>query len=242
MVVIPPNMAKLVGQFNGINGYPKLSNKYIGVLLKKKGKGIGESDEEFEDLIEGDYYRWERPYLDYPRWADSHESKPTRVYIEDIKNNQDQFVLFATQADMISQFNEIQPKKDSLYIRSHPGPWTKEMEVQEDQVIKILEHFGMYYGPQLDCLAELYLHGRKRDLFSQKGEPIMHRMHQLHVTGHMNRDETREAISRMNKNTIIVPYHSMRPLDFIEDVAEGKRVYIPKIRERYTLEGIRNGV
>ncbi len=241
MLVIPPNQAKLLQAFNGTNGYPRLSNKYIGVLMKPKGKGRAEDeDEEFEDLIDGDYYKWERPYLKYKRWdaEEGHADRPTRVYLEDIAQNQDKFMLYVGQADMISYFNAINPGPNSLYIRSHPGPWTKEMEIQEDHIITILQLFGMYRGPQKDCLAELYLEGRKRTLFS-KGTPIVHKMHQVHMTGHHNRDETRELISELNDDMIIVPYHSMHPIDFVNDVAKGKLVFIPMARQTYTLQEIR---
>jgi ribonuclease J len=235
MLVIPPDQAKLLQAFNGVNGYPKLSNKYIGVLLKPKGKGLVD-DEDFEDLIDADYYKWERPYLDFNKWDPKrcHESKPTRISLEDIADNQDKFLLYVYQSDMISFFSKIKPRKNSLYIRSHPAPWTKEMEVREDQLIYILKSFEIYHGQQKDCLVELYLEGRKRDLFSQ-GESIMRNVHQVHVTGHMNRKETREVIRSLNDKTVIIPYHSMNLRDFIDDVAKGRKIYIPILRQSFNL-------
>lgn len=232
-----PHQAKLLQAFNGANGYPKLSNKYIAVLLKPKGKGLIDSEEEFYDLVEGDYHKWEREYLDLERWSPGEPaSKPKRVSLEDIANNQDNFILSVSLPDMISLFNTIKPKENSLFIRSHPAPWTKGMEVQEDELISILKHFGMYYGPQEDCLGKLYLNGS--DLFLQ-GKPAVHKVHQVHVTGHMNRDETREALGRMSDNAIIVPYHAMNPMDFVNDVAKPKRVHIPERGKPCTLGQIR---
>ncbi|MCK4588869.1 MAG: MBL fold metallo-hydrolase [Nanoarchaeota archaeon] len=238
MLVVPPNQAKLLQAFNGVNGYPRLNNKYIGVLLRLKGKGLGEKEDEFEDLIESGYYKWERPYLKFGRWdpEKGHQSKPSRVFIEDIKNNQDQFMVWMSQADMVSLLNTIKPARNSIYIRSHPGPWTKEMEPQEDQIVSILEHFEMYDGKQEDHLAKKHL-GDQLNLFS-KERPEVHRLHQVHVTGHMNKDETREAIAGLSKKTIIVPYHAMHPVQFLTDMVEGHRVFIPKVKRTYTLEEI----
>lgn len=241
MLVVPPNQAKLLQVFNGANGYPRLNNKYIGVLLRLKGKGLGEKDNEFEDLVEGSYYKWERPYLKLNRWdpKEGHEAKMTRVYTEDIAKNQDQFMVYTNQADMVSLLNRIKPARNSLYIRSHPRPWTKEMEAQEDQLVSILKHFEMYDGEQPDHLAERHL-GRQLNLFSNE-RPQIHRLHQVHVTGHMNQEETREAIAGLGKKTIIVPYHSMHPKDFqkvLGGVAGGHRVFVPEIKKTYTLEEI----
>ena len=108
------------------------------------------------------------------------------------------------------------------------------MEVREDQLIYILKSFEIYHGQQKDCLVELYLEGRKRDLFSQ-GESIMRNVHQVHVTGHMNRKETREVIRSLNDKTVIIPYHSMNLRDFIDDVAKGRKIYIPILRQSFNL-------
>lgn len=241
MLVITPGEAKLLQMFNGINGYPRLSNKYIGILLKPKGKGRIDTDEEFQDLIEADYYKWERHYLKLRGWDANagHEGRPTRVSLEDIEKNQDKFMLHLNLADMISFLNKIKPRENSIFIRSVPAPWTKEMEVQEDQLVAVLKHFGMYDGPKEDALAQLYTTGRKADLFARQGKAPVHRLYQVHVTGHMNRYETRETIESLGEKTIIVPYHSMRPLDFAEDVARSHKVFIPLAKRTYTLKEIR---
>ena len=242
MLVVPANQAKLLqgfGSFSELDRkFPKLSYKNIGVLLKLKGKGKGEDEGEFEDLIERDYYMWERDFLHFNRWNGKPESKPIRVFIEDIAENQDQFIVYMSQADMVSFLNKIRPKKNSIYIRSHPGPWTDEMKVQENQVLNILKRFNMDDGLQADYLAHLYMKGKKATLFTQ-GKPPVHKMHQVHVTGHMNKEETQEAIAGLSKKTIIVPYHAMHPVNFLTDVAQGHRVFIPEIKKTYTLKEIK---
>ena len=221
MLVVPPSQALYLQQFNGINGYPRLENKYLGIYLPKKNKGRLDQ-EGLEKLAERDYFYWERRFLELERWED-HFSKSQRVSVEDLKKNQDKFLVFLPFGSMIDTLEEVRPAPHSIYIRSHPGPWIKEMEVQEERQIEILKAFGMYDGPQVDYLLRGNL----------LAEQIVKNMHQVHVTGHLNRRETREILQQFN--CTIIPYHCMDPRDFVNDVAKHTKVLIPERRKTLTL-------
>ena len=222
MLVIPPAQAIALKLLDGINGYPKTDWKYIGVLLPRKKKGLIDREDFDESIIEKDYYWWERQFLRLPRWK-KHEGKIQRVSVEDLKNNQDQFLTFLSFSSMLDVLEEVQPVPNSIFIRSHPGPWTKEMEIQEDRQVNILKQFGMYAGPEPDVLTP----------------SIERNMCQIHVTGHLNRDETREILDsaiQSNPGVTIVPYHCMHPPDFPEDVAKTtKKIIIPQRGEKFVL-------
>jgi len=239
MLVISPAQAKMLQLFNGIYNYPKLSSKHIGVLLNLKGKGLAEKEEEFQDLIEEDYYNWERDYLHLSRWdkEKGHESKPTRVFIEDIKNNQDQFAIFLRESNALGLFSEIHPAKSSIHIRSTTAPYTPDMEEKERVFIEVLKHFGMYDGPQEDYLDKLYLEKSKFDLFNFPITPRIHKMHQVHINGHMNRFETKEKIAELDRNAIILPYHTLYPQMF-QNLSDGRRIFTMERNKQYSLEEI----
>jgi len=217
MLVISPAQALGLKQLDGVNGYPKLNWKYVGVYLHRKNKGLLDKENHSQEKVEKDYFQWERQFLTYQRW-DDHQSKPQRVSIEDIKEHQDKFLVYMPQNYMIDMLTEISDKttdqiKNGIYIRSHPGPWTKDMEVQEDQQINILKQFGMYDGPQPDYLTP----------------SILRRLHQVHITGHLNRKETRNILRQFN--CTIIPYHCMFPQDFVKDVASHTDVIVPLNRK-----------
>jgi len=223
MFVISPSQAIYLQMLDGVNGYPRLNWKYIGVLLPRKRKGLIDRPDFPIEMAEQDYFAWERKFLGRPIW-EGHQSKFQRIRLEDIKNNQDKFIVSITPAHMLGILDEVKPIKNSIYIRSHPGPWTMEMEIQEQRQIKALKQFGLYDGPQPDFFTR----------------SIMRNMHQVHVTGHLNRNEVRETLERVivsNPNVTIIPYHSMYPKDFPQDVAKtAKHVLVPKRLKRYNLE------
>lgn len=220
MLTISPAQAKYLQAFDGKNDYPKLNWKYIGVYLHRKRKGLLDREDFDQSMAEADYYSWERDFIKIDRWnkgGSEHKSKSQRVSIEDMRDNQDKFLVYMPANYMIDMFTEIRPKKNSIYIRSHPAPWTKDMEIQEEIQINILKHFGMYDGPQPDYLTP----------------SMMRKMHQVHITGHLNRQEATQImqILRMAINPTIIPYHSMHPKDFIKYAAKNCKTKFLEIRK-----------
>jgi len=239
LCVTPAQMVYLK-EFDGEYGYPLIDDPNIAVLLPRKRKGLLDREDFPDDMAESDYYYWERQFLRWQRWSEgAKKSDPRqmklfeglemeggnkkcrqRVTLEDISKYPDKFLVLMPFNNMIEIFEEVRPPANSIFIRSHPGPWTKEMEIQEDRQINILKRFGMYEGPQPDHLTP----------------SIVQRMHQVHITGHLNRRENREVFSRFGKETTIVVYHAMHPNDFPEDVAKHLNVIVPNIGEQFLLE------
>ena len=217
MLVIDPAQAKYLQIFNGFNDYPRLDLKYIGIYLPRKSKGIIDREGFPKELIKQDYDEWEQEFLEKSRW-NGHQGKMQRVSINDLRDNQDQFLMYAPFASMASILQEIDPKTNSIYIRSHPAPWTPEQEIMEEQQINLLTKYKMYDGP-------------KPDYFTQK---YMRKMHQIHVTGHLNIEETREILSKFD--IPILPYHCTEPTNhFVNDVAKHTKVIILERGIKHTL-------
>ncbi|MEW5896535.1 MAG: MBL fold metallo-hydrolase [Nanoarchaeota archaeon] len=227
MLVVSPAQALGLKLLNGMDGYPKLDWKYIGVLLQRKNKGIIDKDEFADDklmeLIERDYFHYERDFLKKDKWQASdgegnkkgHQSKVQRVSIEELKRHQEQFIVYMPLANMPEMLEEIQPAANSIFIRSHPAPWTPEMEEMEKRQINLLRTFGMDDGPRLDYLTPYTNNGGN-----------WRNMHQVHVAGHLNRRETREILQQFN--CTIIPFHCLNPEDFVKDVAGHTKVIIPE--------------
>ncbi len=209
MLVISSDQAAMLDLFDGKYGFPKMNWKYIGVMLPRRNKGILDNPEYSEYLQEKDYYRpTDETYFKLKRWQE-HDGKPQRVSIQDIANNQDQFLVSLSLYNLNSFLSEIQPK-NGIYIRSHPDPWTEEMKVDEQRLINILKHYDMYHGPQIDPF----------------NNDIEHSMHQAHITGHLNITETKEILQGFD--CTIIPYHCMNPQDFYEF---SDKILIPRLRE-----------
>jgi len=215
MLVINPAQALLLKMFDGMYEFPRLDWKYIGVFMPRKNKGF--IDKDFpKHLIERDYFFWERQFLEAEHWS-GHKNKIQRVSLEDIRDNQDQFLSFISQNQMIDTFHEIKPKPGSFYIRSHPEPWTLEMEVSEARIINILKAYNMFNPHPKDHL----------------NPNAKVNIDQVHVTGHLNRNELRSILRRFH--CTIIPYHCMDPRDFVNDVANHTNVRIVERGEQFTL-------
>jgi ribonuclease J len=258
ILCVSPDIMMYLRAFNGANGYPKPNAPYIAVLLPKKDTGSLDNAEIPKDIIEGDYRYWERQYIGWKQWKNSAKKKKRRngkvdgrqtmllpdemyeetppavenpsigspirgrqrVSLDDIAKYPDKFVLYMPPAAMADMLAEIDPPKDSIYLRCHPAPWTKEMEVQEDRQVNTLGIYEMDDGEFPDHLTP------HRGKF---------KMHTVHVTGHLNREENREIFASLPAETIVIPYHCMDPRDFY-DIAKGHRIIIPILEKPLILD------
>ncbi len=216
MLIVNPAQVLALKMFDGQYGFPRMDWKYIGVYLPRKRKGLLDREGYPDEMVAGDYFYWERRFLEMARW-EGHASKVQRVSVEDIRENQNQFLVFMPFSYMPEMLEEIRPAENSIYIRSHPAPWTPEMAIQEERQINLLKAFGMYDGIQRDYLTPT----------------IERKMHQVHVTGHLNRRETRELLRKFNCPIIV--YHCQNPFYFVEDVASHTKVIIPQRGEKFTI-------
>ncbi|MEM7813931.1 MAG: MBL fold metallo-hydrolase [Candidatus Aenigmatarchaeota archaeon] len=181
-LVVDAQQAFLLDAFDGDMGYPKTSYKHLGIFIPKKGRGT--LDEDYpEDFQERDYRNWEREYL-------AHKN---RVAIDEMRQDPGKFILCASPTRVPDLMDLAPLPEGSMYIRSHPEPYTEEMELDE----KILENW----------LAALGIREDGRDLFGSE-RPC--KLPQVHVTGHMSMEETAELINRINPKTL-VPVHTAYP-------------------------------
>lgn len=211
-LVINPNMALLLKSLKG-EGYTNLTQKYIAVYLPKKRKGTIDSGEE-DYIINQDYFEWERQFI-VKDW-DGPQGKLQRVSDEDIKQNQDQFLVYVPQNQMLNFFDSVKPAPRSRHIDSIPSPWTETMKLQQTEKINILNVNEMYEGPKSDFL---------NPEFERK-------TNQVHVTGHFNLEENHRFVQ--NFNCPIIPYHCMNPQD-IKDTASHTKVIIPLRKQEMVL-------
>jgi ribonuclease J len=214
MLVITPAQALALMLFDGDHALPRINWKYIGVFLPRKKKGFLDKDYP-EELIKEDYYYWERQILSFQKWK-GHEGKPQRVSLEDIRDNQDQFLFNLSLYQMIGMLNETHPAKGSFFFRSVPEPYTEDMAIQEVRLINILKAFGMLNPEPKDHL----------------NPSLKVNVDQVHVTGHFNRREFREILAPFQH---IIPYHNMSPRYYIEDHAGHARITIPLRGEKLIL-------
>jgi ribonuclease J len=196
MLTISMDQALYLKAYDGADGFPKLNWKYIGVYIPPSGNGFFGNPRYPQELAREDYKMWQRPFLDKGEWT-QHDGKIQRVTIDDIKNNQDQFLmtLSGNASLMLSTFEYIRPRPGSKYIRSNPQGWTKSMEIEDEKKINVLKDFTMYDGPQPD--------------YFESG--VMHDMTQIHITGHMNTQEVQRTIDKFDPDiTTFYPYHTLQ--------------------------------
>lgn len=217
MLVIRPDQAILLKllEGQGVKDCPKLNWKYIGVYLPRKGKGLLDREGYSLEEAEKDYSYLERGFLkENILWEEEHLSKVQRVSINDLKNRQEEFFVNMPAYTAAGMLVEIEPKEKSIYIRSHPEPWTEDMKNSATRFKNILNLFGMDEGEREDYLTA----GIKRD------------MHQVHVTGHLNLRETTEILTRIKEqvpNCKFIPYHCKDPRQ-IEEIVGKERTLIPE--------------
>jgi ribonuclease J len=108
---------------------PDIDDENLELYAPRKTWGLIGSDWE-DRLIKQDYDTWEREYLD-----DS-------ICCHDIKNNQDEYMIFMTNFDLKELIN-IRPVKNSIFIKSVCEPFDLEMELDWKRVKNWIDHFGM---------------------------------------------------------------------------------------------------
>ena len=162
-----------------------------------------------QEMVERDYRVWQRHYLDPKRKWDGNKKKVQRVSIQDMKKNQDKFLVYIPANHLVAMLEEIQPKEGSKFIRSHPGPWTKSMEVDEARQIEVLDHYNMLTGPKLDVL-----NGTQSNITT------------VHITGHWNKEEYSEVLRELD--CLKIMYHTMIP-KLSAMYASRRRQIIPQI-------------
>ncbi|MBU2560747.1 MAG: hypothetical protein KKD17_00465 [Nanoarchaeota archaeon] len=236
ILCIHPDQMIYLRAFDGEHGFPKTDDPHLAVIMTQKNKGNLDNEDVPRDIIEADYRYWERQFINWKKWVDSVKKRDPRqleliadeegmgaprkgkqrVTLEDIAKHPDKFLVSMPPAYMIDMLTAIRPPRRSRYIRSHPAPWTKDMEVSEDRIINALIRFGVY--------EEEFKGDFPDHLTPHRG---VYRLHTVHVTGHNNRRENKEIFAQFDPDVTIYVYHCMYPKDFTEDVAKHLNVVVP---------------
>ncbi|MEK6888168.1 MAG: MBL fold metallo-hydrolase [Candidatus Aenigmatarchaeota archaeon] len=183
-LVIDARQAYILDMFSGVFGYPTTNSDVIRIYMPKKNKGT--LDTEYPDP-ERDYQKWERPYIEHRN----------RITKEELQRNQGHYIR-SMSGGQIRELSDMDMLDDSVYTRSHPEPYTEEMELDE-KILKIW----------LEKLNLIHLEDPK-DLFNS-GQ--IFEVPQSHINGHMTGEETAYAINRVNPK-VLIPIHTVEADDF----------------------------
>lgn len=114
--------------------YPKPDDKHIRVYIPRKKWGVLGRDPTIwtKELLEGDYYSWEREFLEYNNRTD----------YQYVSTHQKELV-FSCNDFQLKELIDVRPEPGSQYIRSTTEPFDDEMELSEERVINWLVHFGL---------------------------------------------------------------------------------------------------
>lgn len=118
--------------------------KDFDIFLHRSGWGVYE---------ERDYYKWQRPFLNYPN----------TVKAEDIAKQQSKYMVFMEFFDL-TEMLDIRPSAGSMFIHSLTEPFNEEMAIDFERMMNWLNRFniplrhahasGHADGKQLKKIAE----------------------------------------------------------------------------------------
>lgn len=116
------------------NIYPSPKDSNIKVFVSRKSWGLLDKDPQIfpDELIQSDYKKWERQFLDYPNYVD----------YRDIKQNQKDYVFYCSDFQL-QNLIDIKPSEKSSYIRSSTEPFNDEMKHDQTRIKRWLIHFGL---------------------------------------------------------------------------------------------------
>jgi len=125
--------------------YPSPQDPHIRVFVSRSSWGLLDKDrnawldssvrvddEGWDRLVQEDYKKWEREFLDYPNYAD----------YRDIKKSQGNSVFYCSDFQL-QNLIDVRPKEGSSYIRSSTEPFNEEMKLDHDRIKRWLIHFGL---------------------------------------------------------------------------------------------------
>ena len=108
---------------------PRVDDENLAFYANRKSWGlIGSSCD--QRLLNGDYDKWERDYLD------------KAICYKDIKADPSKYLMFCSNFDL-KELIDIKPVSNSVYIKSVCEPFDQEMEMDWERVKNWLDHFGL---------------------------------------------------------------------------------------------------
>ena len=126
--------AYLLEQFSALGGdeYPSIDDPHLCFYADRKGWGLSGRDDYPQNIVEQDYYSWEREYL----YMDN------TVNFREVRENQEQY-LFYCNYFQLNELLDIMPKAGSRYVRSVCEPFSEEMMFENKLVMNWLELLGL---------------------------------------------------------------------------------------------------
>ena len=137
-LVIEPKQAYLLklfrDEFGESSPYPDPQDSSIKVYMQKGEWGLIDKDINVytRKLLDEDYKKWARPFLDYPNVVD----------YRDVSGKQSE-MLFTLNDYKIQELIDIKPKENSGYIRSLTEPFNDEMEFRQERFKNWFVKFGL---------------------------------------------------------------------------------------------------
>ena len=165
---------------------------YLTVLEKEgvlKERGIKKADLQNVMLYAKrkiTFKKWERDLIKNYKTCNS----------ENIRNNKKKFML-VLNFYQVQELIDIQPGKESYYLRAITEPHSEEMEISEERFVNWIKHFNM------------------QGLKNEKDENgiIKKVFERAHISGHISGKELAEFIKKIQPE-IIIPIHTEFPEEF----------------------------
>jgi len=116
------------------NVFPSPTDDNIKVFVSRKSWGLIDKNPEIwtANMIQQDYKKWEREFIDYPNYVD----------YRDVTENQKNFVFYCSDFQL-QNLIDVRPKENSSYIRSSTEPFNDEMKLDQERIKRWLIHFGL---------------------------------------------------------------------------------------------------
>lgn len=114
--------------------------KELGIYIPMKGWGLIDVHNASRELIEKDYYSWEKDFL----------FNENSLTYKDIKSDYSRYVLRCDYFEL-KNLTDIRPPEGSIYIRSITEPIDEEMELEDERTKNWLRHFNLFPYHQAHC-------------------------------------------------------------------------------------------
>ena len=150
---------------------------YLAVLGKDgvlKEKGIKKADLQ-------NVWLYAKKRITFKKWEEDLIKNYKTCNSEDIKNNKKKFML-VLNFYQVQELIDINPSKESYYLRAITEPHSEEMEISEERFINWIKHFNMQ--------------GLKNNKFER-----------AHISGHISGKELSEFIKKI-KPEMVIPIHT----------------------------------
>ncbi len=135
---------------------------------------------------------------EYDKWEKEFVGYPNRVTSADIKSNQSNFIVHLNFSELVDLF-DLAPNPGSCFIRSLTEIHSEEDELDARIVQKWLARFGLAFYS-----------------------------HQVHASGHLNRDELKGMIETIKPQKLI-PIHTEFPATFSQIISSEIELSLPEL-------------